>query len=190
MKMQLQEDQDLMVYPETDGKPMAENTLQYEWITTIKGNLDIIFRDDSNVFIAGDLFWYPVEGRSDIVTAPDVLVVFGRPAGHRRSYSQWQEGGVAPQVVFEILSPSNRQAEMDLKLAFYDQNGVEEYYVYDPDLVELSGWRRLDGRLPMIRRPDGRLDQSPTTSPLLPFRTGISSLSAGRDAVPDRAGAG
>ncbi len=48
-------------YPETDGEPMAENTLQYDWITRIKGNLECIFADDPNVFIAGDLFWYPVE---------------------------------------------------------------------------------------------------------------------------------
>ena len=30
-------------YPETDGEPMADNTLQYEWIVTIKGGLDALF---------------------------------------------------------------------------------------------------------------------------------------------------
>ena len=32
-----------------------------------------------DVFVAGDLFWYPVRGNPRIVTAPDGLVVFGRP---------------------------------------------------------------------------------------------------------------
>jgi hypothetical protein len=26
-----------IVYPESDGKPMAENTLQYEWIVSKRG---------------------------------------------------------------------------------------------------------------------------------------------------------
>lgn len=163
-----EQDQDQVVYPETDGKPMAENTLQYEWITTIKGNLDIVFRADPNIFIAGDLFWYPVEGEPGIRAAPDVLVAFGRPAGHRPSYRQWREGGVAPHVVFEILSPSNRPEEMDEKFAFYDRHGVEEYYVYDPNMVELAGWRRQEGRLRPILPMDG------WTSPRLSVRFDMS----------------
>ena len=88
------------------------------------------------------MFWYPVEGRSNIVTAPDILVVFGRPKGDRGSYKQWEEENVAPQVVFEILSPSNSKTEMDKKLLFYDRYGVMEYYIYDPDRDQLEGWLR------------------------------------------------
>ena len=81
-----------IVYPETDGKPMAENTVQFRWIVTLEGGLDSVFPADPNVFVAGDLFWYPVEGHPEIVVAPDTLVVFGRPKGDRRSYLQWKEG--------------------------------------------------------------------------------------------------
>ena len=42
-------------YPSSDGKPIAENTIQYRWIVTIQGGLDALFRDDANVFVAGDL---------------------------------------------------------------------------------------------------------------------------------------
>jgi Uma2 family endonuclease len=114
-------------YPESDGKPMADNTKQFRWILVIEQNLDWLYAQDPQVFVAGDLFWYPVEGRSNIVTAPDVLVVFGRPKGDRGSYKQWEEENVAPQVVFEILSPSNSKTEMDKKLLFYDRYGVMEY---------------------------------------------------------------
>lgn len=130
-----------IVYPESDGKPMADNTIQFRYIVTIQGGLDRYFSSAPDVFVAGDLFWYPVEGRPDIRVAPDVLVVFGRPKGDRRSYLQWQEDNIAPQVVFEILSPGNRAAEMISKFRFYERYGVEEYYVYDPDSGELSGWR-------------------------------------------------
>src|SRR4051812_37685670 len=90
-----------VVYPESDGEPMADNTLQWDWIATIKTNLEDLFRDRPDVFVAGDLLWYPVEGRPEIRAAPDAMVAFGRPRGHRRSYLQWKEGGIAPQVVFE-----------------------------------------------------------------------------------------
>ena len=131
-------------YPESDGKPMADNTKQFHWITVIKQNLDWLFAQDPQVFIAGDLFWYPVEGRPNIVTAPDVLVVFGRLKGDRGSYKQWEENNIAPQVVFEILSPSNSKTEMEKKLIFYDRYGVDEYYIYDPDRQQLEGWLRGD----------------------------------------------
>jgi Uma2 family endonuclease len=142
-------------YPETDGEPMAENTVQYDWITKIKGNLERIYRDDPNVFIAGDLFWYPVEKDNKTRRAPDVLVAIGRPKGPRQSYLQWLEGGLAPQVVWEILSPSNRGPELALKFDFYERYGVEEYYIYDPDFNTLEGWLRENGTLRPIEEMNG-----------------------------------
>src|SRR3954468_23816241 len=120
-------------YPGGARRPGSDNTLQYEWVVTIKGNLDVLFRDDPNVFVAGGLLWYPVEGQPGVRVGPDVLVVFGRPRGHRGSYRQWREGDVPPQVVFEVLSPRDRPEEMDRTFHFYDRHGVEEYYLYDPD---------------------------------------------------------
>ena len=131
-----------ILYPESDGKPMADNSKQFRHIVTIEGNLEILLADDLNVFVAGDMLWYPVEGHSEICQAPDVMVVFGRPKGYRGSYLQWQEENIPPQVVFEVLSPGNRKKEMDAKFAFYERNGVEEYYLYDPDRGRLRGWVR------------------------------------------------
>ncbi len=140
-----------LVYPETDGKPMAENTIQQEWIITLITGLNALVPD----FVAGDLFWYPVEGRPAVVQAPDAFVAFGRPKGHRRSYRQWEEGGIAPQVVFEVLSPSNTLAEMTKKFIFYDLHGVEEYYILDPEGRSWIGYTRVDGRLADVPSMDG-----------------------------------
>lgn len=130
-------------YPDCDGQPMANNTTQFRWIVTIKQNLELIFANE-DVFVAGDLFWYPVEGKPKIVVAPDVIVAVGRPQGDRRSYQQWKEENIAPQVVFEIISPSNTLDEMDMKLLFFDRYGVEEYYIYDPQLQILRVFLRQD----------------------------------------------
>ena len=81
MAMQTAATKPEIIYPETDGQPMAENTKQAEVMMTIKENLDALFADRPDVFVAIDLFWYPVEGRPDIRQAPDVMVVLGRPKG-------------------------------------------------------------------------------------------------------------
>ncbi|SKB16126.1 conserved hypothetical protein [Planktothrix sp. PCC 11201] len=144
-----------IIYPESDGKPMADNTKQFRWIVIIKQNLDQLYANDPNVFVAGDLFWYPVEGRNTIVQAPDVMIALGRPKGDRPSYKQWQEDGIPPQVVFEILSPCNSQTDMEKKLLFYDRYGVEEYYIYDPDRNQLKGWFRREMGLDVIEEING-----------------------------------
>ena len=132
-----------LLYPESDGKPLADNTIQFHLIMKIQGGIDALFANNPDVFVAGELLWYPIKGSSKS-QAPDVMVVFGRPKGHRRSYIQCQEENVAPQVVFEILSKSNTQKEMADKLQFYQCHGVEEYYLYDPDKNNLQGWLRQD----------------------------------------------
>jgi Uma2 family endonuclease len=144
-----------IIYPESDGKPMSDNTVQFRWITTIKSNLDWLFTQNENVFVAGDLLWYPEEGNNRKSQAPDVMVVFGRPKGERGSYQQWKEENIAPQVVFEILSPSNTQTEMSRKLLFYQGYGVEEYYIYDPQKNELVGLIRGENGLEIIEEMNG-----------------------------------
>ncbi len=146
-----------VVYPDSDGQPMADNTKQWEWIVLLKTNLDQI-RDD---FVAGDLLWYPVEGQPKIRIAPDVLVAPGRPKGHRGSYKQWEEGDTPPTVVFEVLSPSNTMAEMARKAAFYLRYGADEFAVVDPETED--GWvlvRAQDGNFGDPIALDGW--QSPT----------------------------
>ena len=131
-----------IVYPDSDGQPMADNTRQFRTIVMIQGGLDDLFRDRPDVFVAGDNIWYPVQGRPEICTAPDVYVAIGRPKGDRGSYKQWEENDIPPQVVFEVMSPGNRAAEMTRKFGFYERHGVEEYYMFDPETDGLSGWLR------------------------------------------------
>jgi len=153
-----------IIYPESDGEPMADNTKQFRWIVTIKENLEILFANHPDVFVAGDLLWYSVEGNNKIRLAPDAMVIFGRPKGDRGSYRQWEEDNIAPQVVFEILSPGNRAGKMMDKLLFYQRYGVQEYYIYDPDDIELVGSIRSGDWLESIPEMNGWV------SPLLGIR--------------------
>jgi Uma2 family endonuclease len=157
-----------IIYPDSDGQPMADNTKQFELIVLIKKNLDLLFANDPNVFVAGDLLWYPVEGNNKTRIAPDTMVVFGRPKGDRGSYQQWREDNIPPQVVFEILSPGNTVIEMVKKSKLYERYGVEEYYLYDPERSELTGWLRSGSELEEIEEILG------WTSPRLGIRFDLS----------------
>lgn len=145
-------------YPETDGEPMAENVDQYNWIVRVKTNLHVILKND---FVAGDLFWYPVEGDPTIRRAPDVMVALGRPPGSRSSFLQWEEGGRGPEVVFEIWSPGNRFKEMIEKFRFYQRYGVKEFITWDSDGHNLVAYVREGEELRPVNTTGG------WTSPLL-----------------------
>ncbi len=153
---------------------MAESTLQFDWIVLIKENLERFFADQPLVFIAGDLLWYPVEVAVPPAPAmaPDIMVVFGRPKGARKSYQQFKEDNIPPQVVFEVLWDSNKDQRgreiMQNKFLFYEKYGVQEYYVIDPEELVLEGWLRQSNS------PDSSLVPIPCmsdwVSPLLGIR--------------------
>jgi Uma2 family endonuclease len=144
-----------IIYPDSDGLPMGDNTKQIQWIVLLYWNLKAQFRDRGDVFVASNLLWYPAENHPEIRIGPDVLVAFGRPKGNRGSYKQWEEGHAPPTVVFEILSPGNSDTEMKEKQAFYEEHGVEEYYVYDPDTNHLKVFVRRGEVFRRIRRVNG-----------------------------------
>jgi Uma2 family endonuclease len=153
------------LYPDSDGQPMADNTKQYRWIVRLVSNLRNLLQGQT-AFVAGDLLWYPVQVDAPPVPcqAPDAMVVLGRSDDDRGSYQQWKEDNIPPQVVFEIISPSNSATEISQKQAFYDRYGVLEMFFYDPDNFEFWGLTRQapDERLVLLTRLN-----LPWTSPML-----------------------
>ena len=136
-----------VLYPDSDGEPIAKNTIQYQHIIAIQVGLDAMFANNPDVFVAADLLWYPVEGRPDIKNTLDLMVAYGRPKGDRGSFRQWEEDGVAPQVVFKIIPPGATAAEMRSRRMFYNRYGVAEYYEYDPEIGMLDVWTRQKSAL-------------------------------------------
>jgi hypothetical protein len=130
---------------------MADNILQFEWITTLKWGLDVLLKDRADVFVAGDHLIYAVEDEAVPGVAPDVYVAFGRPKGHRGSYKVWEESGIFPQVIFEVWSPGNRVQRMEDNRAFYERYGAEEFYtIYPEHRAFVDGWHRVGERFERI----------------------------------------
>lgn len=126
-----------------------DDMLRWEWRTKLVGELRELFAGQ-RVFVATDLFWYPLPGDADVRERPDVLVAFDRDPGFRAAYRQWDEDGVAPHVVFELRSARDTRAAMAAKQAFYDRHGVEEYYLLDPHSGAGIGWVREGGRFELV----------------------------------------
>lgn len=174
-------------YPDDNKLPRSDNTQQFNWIVLLHSNLDVQFRTDPNVFVAGNHLIYPVEGKPAIRQAPDVYAAFGRPKGDRGSYKVWEEGGVFPQVIFEVWSPNNRFERMQDKFAFYEKYGAEEYYIVYPEFpTHAEGWRREGDKL--TRVPDMNGYVSPRLGLRFVLETGELTV-FGRDGRPLRSAA-
>ena len=53
----------------------------------------------------------------------------------------------APDLVIEILSPSNTAIEMERKLKLYQEAGVREYWIVDPENNGLTVYRFQEGAI-------------------------------------------
>ena len=68
------------------------------------------------------------DDKDDNVVQPDIVVICDP--------SKIQHGGCvgAPDMVIEILSPSNRRHDHIVKLMKYEKFGVQEYWIADPEI--------------------------------------------------------
>lgn len=93
-----------IVYPESDGKPMAETDVHRDLMTDWMQMLRHHYRDKNDVYVSGNIFMYYVEGDPRQSVSPDVFVVFGVEKKRRRTYLTWEEGRT-PDFVLEVASP-------------------------------------------------------------------------------------
>ena len=122
-----------VVYPCSDGQPMAESDLHLDCMTYMRDALKRHFekRTQGNVYVSGNMFLYYEMGNRRAVVAPDVFVVLGAPDYQRDSYLLWEEPK-APDFVLEVTSKSTRDEDEGRKRDVYAALGVEEYFLYDP----------------------------------------------------------
>ena len=93
-------------YPDDDGEPMSDNTLQYKWMVVIKGCLEAFSSTIPNVFVAGNLLWYAVEGEPTIRSAPDAMVAFGGPRGGEARTSNGRKTTSPPRSFLKYFRPA------------------------------------------------------------------------------------
>lgn len=141
---------ELELYPDADGKPMAESDPTRDYLIYGVVALREYFQDRPDVYVSGNLFIYYRQGVPDAVIAPDVFAVFGVEKKPRRSYKVWEEGNILPAFVLEITSKTTQEQDEAEKPHKYQTMGVLEYFQYDPtgDYLRpaLKGLRLVEGR--------------------------------------------
>ncbi len=148
-----------IVYPESDGMPMAETDVHRDLMIDFILMLKHYYRND-DVYVSGNLFMYYEKGNPRKSVSPDVFVVFGVAKKRRNTYLTWEEGRT-PDFVLEVASPSSYTKDMREKKDLYASVlGVKEYYIYDPlgEIVpSFIGFRLIDGEYQEIEFVNERL---------------------------------
>jgi Uma2 family endonuclease len=153
-------------YPDSDGRPIAETEIHLNEMSDLLAALKRRYRGVPDIYVGGNLFLYYRQGDPRSVVAPDVFFVRGVPSGLRKTFMLWEEG-VAPCFIVEVTSGSTRDEDVRKKKILYEQLGVEEYFLHDPEgdylSPQLQGFRLFNDRYTTIRpKPDGSLESRTT----------------------------
>lgn len=140
-------------YPESDGEPVGETDFHISVIFYLRSALRFLFRQTNDIYVAGNMLFYYIEGNPRAFKVPDIFVVKGITKQDRRTYKLWEEGAI-PCTIFEITSASTRSEDTSVKKQLYESWGVKEYFLYDP-LGEylkprFQGFRLVRGRYESI----------------------------------------
>ena len=125
-----------VVYPTSDGKPMAETDLHADLMVYFKEALRAFYAQPGQqrtAYVSGNNFLFWQEGDPKKRVSPDCYVVFDVTPGPRDSYMAWKEGGKLPAIVFEFTSCKTQREDTATKLPLYERVlQVPEYFQFDP----------------------------------------------------------
>ena len=136
------------LYPETDGKPVAETDLHIDEIFRMRQIFRSYFAGMPDVYVSGNIMMYYEDSRPPKAVSPDLLVTFGIGKKPRRTYKIWEEGK-PPDFVVEFSSKGTVQTDLVRKRELYAALGIPEYFLCDVDRrylpSPLIGLRLVDG---------------------------------------------
>jgi Uma2 family endonuclease len=150
-----------MQLPETDGEPL-DSPWHRDEINLLVETVRCRFPDRTDYFAGGNMFiYFSLErARNQDFRGPDFFYVKGVDRYRdRRYWAVWDEGGKYPNVIVELLSASTAKEDRTTKKTVYEQTfRTPEYFLYDPDMQALEGWRLAGTRYARIEPNEkGRL---------------------------------
>ena len=136
------------LYPETDGKPMAETERHFRELVKNMSRIETHFAHLPDAYVMGDMMMYYEEGNPRKFISPDIFVALGIGKKERRIYKIWEEGK-PPDFVLEFASKGTYRNDLTRKVQLYASIGIPEYILYDVDRrylpTPLMGFRLVDG---------------------------------------------
>jgi Uma2 family endonuclease len=144
---------DEIIFPEGDlwsDEPPLESNLHLRQIILLIECLEWLWQEREDFFATGNLtiYYSPNQKKSQDFRGPDFFVVLGTQRRlERRSWVVWQEGGRYPNLIVEILSSSTAKVDKGEKKQIYqDIFRTPNYFWFDPESLELAGFRLLEGK--------------------------------------------
>lgn len=120
------------LYPESDGKPMAETECHFRELLKNFNRIENHFAYIPDVYVLGDMMMYYEEGNPRKSISPDIFVAFGIGKKEHRIYKIWEEGK-PPDFILEFASKGTYCNDLTRKVQLYAEIGIPEYFVYDVD---------------------------------------------------------
>ena len=121
-----------LVYPESDGEPMAETPKHQQVMIDCMDIIRSHFRGLADVYIGGNMMLYYEEGNPRKSISPDVFMVRGVSKQELRTYKTWEQQPTL-DFVLEVASPSTYTRDFNEKMEIYAKIlRVKEYCIYDP----------------------------------------------------------
>jgi len=142
--------------PPTDlwsDEPPLESDLHLQQITILIGCLERLWQERSNHYASGNLTIYYNEEqlKKRDFCGPDFFVVLDTEKRPRKSWVVWGEGGKYPNVIVEILSDSTANIDRNKKKNLYQNTfRTPNYFWFDPESLELQGFRLIAGQYQAI----------------------------------------
>ncbi len=140
-----------IIFPPGDldsDEPPLESELHLGQMILLKQSLDWLWRDRNDFYATGNLtIYYSIpQPKSEDFRGPDFFVVLGTERKTRNSWVVWQEGGMYPNVIVELLSDITAATDKGSKKKFYqDTFRAPDYFWFDPHTLEFAGFT-LNGK--------------------------------------------
>ena len=151
-----------LVYPESDGEPMAETPKHQQVMTDCMDVLRSHFRRFVDVYIGGNMMLYYEEGNPRKSISPDVFMVRGLSKKELRIYKTWEQPPTL-DFVLEVASPSTYTRDFNEKMEIYAKIlRVKEYCIYDP-------YHEIDPYFVAFRLVDEAYEEIPFVNARIPF---------------------
>ena len=139
-------------------EPPLESYAHLQQILILLQSLEWLWQDRNDYFAAANLsiYYSPNQKKSEDFRGPDFFVVLGTERRlERKSWVVWGEGGKYPDVIVEILSPSTAKIDRGEKKQIYqDIFRTPDYFWFDPETLELQGFRLMEGQYQAIEPTD------------------------------------
>ncbi len=147
-------------YMDMETRPMAETDIHRDQIYYLIESLKIYFNHLDDVYVTGNNLVYYEQDTERKVFSPDVMIAFDVSNKTRHTYKLWEEK-IFPQVIFEVSSRLTWSEDLNRKWLLYQQFGLKEYYVFDPEydyLPEaLVAYRLINGELRHVSVKNDRI---------------------------------